>query len=285
MTTVLRELIAEKRTINATAAYDCLSAMIAEKVGFEAIKISGLSYVVAQTGLPDIGIETRTDMIEMARRVCDSVQIPVIIDASDGYGGPGGIYQTVHGLERAGAAGAIIEDQTFPAVCPMIGPPDVVPIELFVKKIKVALEARQDKDFVIIARTDAAARYGVDEAVKRVKAFHEAGADIVSSIAGMPREKESLRKFVQDTGNVPINVPSSHDLGVTLADYNEIGIRMIGGLEGLLSATKAIKAVYEELHSTGFVKDPDYHAQNKETFKNLSDLLGWDKWLELNAAF
>jgi 2-methylisocitrate lyase-like PEP mutase family enzyme len=280
-TKIFRELLACDETIMAPAVYDCLSAMIAEQVGFKALFMSGLCLNIATKGLPDIGTETRTESIHLARNISGSVGIPVFVDAADGYGGPVGIYQTVRGLESAGAAGCFIEDQTFPPKCPLLGPPDVIPMDKFILKLRAALEAREDKDFVIIARTDSAATLGVEEAIRRGRACLEAGADVVLPAAGTPRDKEGLRQYVRAVGG-PIMTPPAYHLGLTLEDYEEIGVKIVSGLEVILAAAKAIQGVLLELNSTGMVEEEEYHSK---AISALGTLLGWGKWLEMDKKF
>lgn len=169
-TTMLRGLLAKEKMLVVPAAYDCLSAMIIEKLGFKAVFQSGFCLSASVLGTPDIGIETRTEMISLARNMAASVDIPVFVDASSGYGGPMGVYQTVKELQRAGVAGCFIEDQISPAKCPFISPQSVIPMDEFLLKLEAAFEAREDKDFVIMARTDAAATLGIEEALKRGRA-------------------------------------------------------------------------------------------------------------------
>lgn len=280
-TTRLRELLEEEEAIMAPAVYDCLSAKIAEKVGFKALFVSGLCLNAAVKGLPDIGAETRTDTVNLARNISGSIETPLIVDAADGYGGPVGIYNTVRELEQAGVAGCSIEDQRFPPRCPNFGPPEVIPLNEFVLKIEIALEARTDKDFVIIARTDSAARLGIEEAIERGLACREAGADIVLPAAGGPRDKKALRQFVEAV-KAPVMIPPAYHLGLALKDYQEIGVKVISGLEVLLSAAKAIEKVLQELYKTGTVKDKDCHSI---AITRLGERLEWDRWFALERRF
>src|SRR4030042_1032618 len=117
-TTMFRELLAKEGMIVAPAAYDCLSAQIIESVGFPAVFMSGLSLNASLRGNPDIGTESRTECVNLAKNMVAAVDIPVFVDAGIGYGGPVGVYQTVRELEQVGAAGCFIEDQTFPPLCP-----------------------------------------------------------------------------------------------------------------------------------------------------------------------
>jgi methylisocitrate lyase len=280
-TTMLRGLLAKGKIIVAPAAYDCTSAIIIEKLGFDAVFLSGFSLSASLLGNPDIGTETRTETVTLARNVAASVDIPVFVDASSGYGGPLSVYQTIQELERAGVAGCFIEDQAFPPICPFIGTPNVISKEEFLPKLRAALDAREDKDFVVIARTDAAATLGVEEALKRGKAYREAGADAILPTAGMPRDKEGLRQFI-DALKAPVMVPPSWDLGLTVKDYEEIGVNILSGMEAIFAAAKAVEVIYSELRTTGFVKEEYCH---KQAIPEFAKLLKLEKWTDLDKKY
>jgi methylisocitrate lyase len=280
-TRMFRELLLRGKIIVAPAAYDCMSAMIIEKLGFEAVFLSGFSLSASFLGNPDIGTETRADTTTLARNVAASVDIPVFVDASNGYGGPLSVRQTIQELERAGAAGCFIEDQAFPPICPFIGAPKVISKEEFLPKLRAALDAREDRDFVVIARTDAAATLGVEEALKRGKAYREAGADAVLPAGGMPRDKEGLRQFI-DALKAPVMTPPSWDLGLTVKDYEEIGVNILSGMEGIFAAKKAVEDIYSELKTTGFVKEEYCHRAAVPEFAKLLKL---EKWADLDKKY
>jgi methylisocitrate lyase len=280
-TAIFRGLLDKGKIIVAPAAYDCLSAMVIEKLGFEAVFLSGFSLSASLLGNPDIGTETRTETVTLSRNVATSVDIPVFVDASNGYGGPLSVYQTIQELERAGVAGCFIEDQAFPPICPFIGTPSVISEEEFLPKLRAALDAREDRDFVVIARTDAAATLGVEEALKRGKAYLKAGADAILPTAGMPRDKEGLRRFI-DALKGPVMVPPSWDLGLTVKDYEEIGVSILSGMEAIFAAAKAVEVIYSELRTTGFVKEEYCH---KQAIPEFAKLLKLEKWTGLDKKY
>lgn len=281
-TKMFRELLAKEKTIVAPAAYDCLSAMIVEKVGFKAIFLSGFCLSASALGTPDIGLETRTELVTLARNMVAAVNIPIFADASAGFGGPASVYRTVKELEQAGVAGCLIEDQTIPPKCSTLAPPSVIPMEEFLIKLRAAIEAREDDDFVLMARTDAAATLGVEEALKRGKAYREAGADIILPIGGVPKDKEGLRQFIEALG-APVSVPSPFSLGLTVKDYEEIGVKIISGLEGLYAAAKAVTDVYTELKTTGYIKEDYYHRSF--AIPALAKFLNLEKWTNLERKY
>ena len=177
-TTRLRELLAADGLIVAPFILNALHARIAESVGFNAVYMTGAG-TSAEKGFPDVGMLTMTEMVTNARYIANAVDIPVICDADTGYGNALTTQRTVREYESAGVAGIHIEDQVFPKKCGFFEGKQVVPMEEHVQKIRAALDARRDPDFVIIARCDAYAVTGWEDTVRRCKAYREAGADMV----------------------------------------------------------------------------------------------------------
>ena len=154
--------------------YDTLSAKIAQRAGFPMAFVSGYSVAATLIGEPDLGLLTQTEMVERARQICMSVHIPVIVDADTGYGNPLNVHRTVQELIAAGAAGCFLEDQVWPKKCGHMRGKRVIEREDYVQKIRAAVDARAGRDFFIVARTDALAGLGMDEAVARVTAARAA---------------------------------------------------------------------------------------------------------------
>lgn len=177
--TRLRELLHGPRLLVAPGAWDALSARIVEEAGFDAVYVTGSGVSVGHLGLPDIGLATMTEMVEQIRRIAAAVAIPVIADADTGYGNALNVRRTVREYEAAGAAGLHLEDQEFPKRCGHLEGKRVIPAETMVARIRAAREARRDPDLVIIARTDARAVLGLDEALRRAGAYRAAGADVL----------------------------------------------------------------------------------------------------------
>lgn len=280
----LRVLLNRGRLLHAVGIYDAMSARLAQCAGFEAVVLSGFSYMAASAGLPDVGLETRADIVEAARRIAAAIDIPLLVDGSEGYGGPVGLFQTTRLLESAGSAGMLLGDQTSPAICPMLAPPDVITCQAFEQKIALALEARSDPNFVIIARTDSAARYGVDEAVRRSKAYLDAGADLVLPIAGMPRDEIGLRNIVEQIGG-PVALASVPDSGMGISDYAATGATMVSGMEALFAAADGLSQVFEQLKENGIVARPDKQSPTASALANLGAALGWQRWLDMEGRF
>ena len=173
----LRELLEAPGIITAPGAYDCLTARIIEQAGFSAVYMTGAGTSVARLGRPDLGLATMTEMVANAAAIVDTVSVPVIADADTGYGGILNVQRTIRQYERSGVAAVHIEDQESPKRCGHLDDKQVIPVEDMVRKVRAAVDARTNDDFVIIVRTDALAVTGWDDTMRRCEAYIEAGAD------------------------------------------------------------------------------------------------------------
>ena len=189
----LRQLIEGDELIIAPGAYDALSARLAVDAGFSTVYATGAGISNSQLGLADVGLLTMTEMLEQTRRIVNAVEVPVIADIDTGYGNAVNLYRTVQEFVRAGVAGVQIEDQVIPKKCGHFSGKEIVSFEESVAKIKAAVDARGDSNLVIIARTDAIAVEGFAEAMRRARAFHEAGADVLFVEA--PRSRDELAEI------------------------------------------------------------------------------------------
>ena len=187
----LRERLARSEILVVPGAFDALTGRLLERAGFEAIYRGGYAASAAAFGLPDLGITSSTEMVDHARRLCSAVGIPVIADADTGYGEVAQVIRTVHELERAGVAGIQLEDQVFPKRCGHMEGKDVIAPELHEQKLRAALAARADPDTLIVARTDAIAVTGLDDAIARAHRYADAGADVI--FVDAPRSEDELR--------------------------------------------------------------------------------------------
>jgi len=193
MTTSIQRILDDAGSIAFPGIYDTLSARIAERIGFPMGFISGYSVAATAIGEPDLGLLTQTEMLDAARRVCGSVEIPIIVDADTGYGNPLNVHRTVRQLIAAGAKGCFLEDQVWPKKCGHMRGKRVIEREEYIDKIRAAVDARDGRDFFIVARTDAEAAVGLDEAIARVEAAREAGAD--ASFVEAPGSIEQLAEI------------------------------------------------------------------------------------------
>jgi 2-methylisocitrate lyase-like PEP mutase family enzyme len=174
-----KKLHAPGAFVAAPGVYDMVSARVADRLPFDCLYMTGFGAVASAYGLPDAGIATYTDMVAVVERICDNITRPIICDGDTGYGGLLNVHHTVRGYERAGASGIQLEDQEFPKKCGHTLGRRVIPMADMVGKIRVAVDARTDANFQIVARTDARTTLGVDEALRRAEAYAKAGADVL----------------------------------------------------------------------------------------------------------
>src|SRR6202522_3459335 len=173
----LRGFLRQDGIVTAPGAYDCITARMVEQAGFSAVYMTGAG-TAAALGYPDYGLVTMSEMVENAGRIAAAVSVPMIADPDTGYGNEMNVVRTVREYEQRGVAGIHIEDQGFPKKCGHLENKTIVPLEDYVAKIRAAASARQDRDFVLIARTDARAVLGFEEAIRRANASMDAGADM-----------------------------------------------------------------------------------------------------------
>lgn len=175
----LRRLIARERILIAPGVYDAYLARCVERAGFESVYMTGAGVSHARLGVPDLGLLSFAEMLEQAGRIADAVDLPLIADADTGYGNAMNVARTLRAYERAGVSGCHIEDQQMPKRCGHFEEKRVVPLEEMTAKLRAALDARTDPDFVIIARTDARTVESLDAALERANAYAETGADVI----------------------------------------------------------------------------------------------------------
>jgi 2,3-dimethylmalate lyase len=249
----LRERIEDKKNILVLpGVYDALTAKIAERVGFDAMFQTGYGSAASLLGMPDYGFLNAGETIDNATRIIRSVNSPVIVDIDTGYGNPLTVWKLVRDLESIGAAGVFIEDQLWPKRCGHMQGKDVIEMEEYISKLRAALEARKSKDFIIVARTDSRAPLGLDESIRRGKAYREMGADVIFIEA--PRSIAELRR-IADEIDAPLVANMIED-GVT-PNLNakrllDLGYRIVVfPLSGLYAATYAVDEVFTELRKNG----------------------------------
>lgn len=195
-TTRFRQLIEAPAIAVMPGVHDALSARIAEQAGFQVITCGGYSATATLLGQPDTSQLSLTEMADHYARLCDAVSIPVFGDGDTGFGNVTNAARTVRAYERAGLAGMFIEDQVFPKRCGHMAGKDVVPPQDMIAKLKAALDSRRDEDFVIMARTDALAVNGIDDAIDRMALYREVGADLLFVEA--PRDVEQMRRICSE---------------------------------------------------------------------------------------
>src|SRR5206468_9789914 len=187
--TLLRRAI-QQGCVMMPGAFNAATARLVEHAGFRAVYVSGAGLANATAGVPDIGLLTLTEVAQLADYIADAVRIPALADADTGFGGPENVARTVHAFERAGLAGLHLEDQSFPKRCGHLAGKELIPIEEVTAKIAAAAQSRRDRDFLLVARTDARSVEGFEAAVRRAQNYLQAGADAV-----FPEALESAQEF------------------------------------------------------------------------------------------
>ena len=241
------------RVIAAPGVYDMVSLRMAAAMGFDAIYMTGYGTVASHLGLPDAGLASYADMVGRVEAMASMSETPLIADGDTGYGGLLNVRHAVRGYERAGAAAIQLEDQEFPKKCGHTPGRRVVSADDMVRKIAVAAEARTSPDFLIIARTDARGSLGLAEAIRRARAYAEAGADML--FVELPESGAEMAEIGRELGDMPL-VANMVEGGRTPMLSNtrlaEIGYALaIYPVAGLLSAAAALNTVYAHIRDTG----------------------------------
>lgn len=277
----LRALLAEPGPLVSPSAWDCLTARILEDAGFRAITISGAGVSVARLGLPDLGFLSLADMTDTVRAIARSVDVPVLADADTGFGNALSAVHAVRELAAAGAAGLHIEDQTFPKRCGHTDGKDVVELAEFLAKVRAVVEQRPDPAFVVVARTDALAVHGVDEAIERANGALEAGADVVmveaattlDEVARIGREVGGRKLYNLATGGrgPRLSVAQLHELGF---DWIVMpGLAMGAVLDGVRRVADAVLRDGHDgaIAATGFAPDRFFATVGHAAWQALED--------------
>ena len=283
MTTRIEQLLQQLGSIAFPGIFDTLSAKIAERVGFPMGFVSGYSVAATAIGEPDMGLLTQTELIDRARRICMSVKIPVIVDADTGYGNPLNVHRTVNELIAAGAAGCFLEDQVWPKRCGHMRNKKVIDREEYVDKIRAAVDARAGRDFFIVARTDALAIHGMDEAIARVSAAREAGAN--ASFVEAPASLEDLIEIGKRSPwpNVANMIEGGKTPVLPKEQLVELGFQIIlYPLAGLFSAAKIMEEIFRKLQLEGTTLG---YEQRLMTFSEFNQLIGVDEKYVLAERF
>jgi carboxyvinyl-carboxyphosphonate phosphorylmutase len=249
---IIKDFIKRRELLVSPGAFNSISAKIVEQSGFDSVYMTGYGAAANLLGSPDIGLLSASEMIKHLSYMSESVDIPIIADADTGYGNVLNMYRTVREYEKAGAAAIQIEDQCWPKRCGHMDGKQVISAEEMAAKIRAAVDARQDEDTVIIARTDALAPIGFDEAIRRGNLYKEAGADVIFVEAPPDIDKlKQIPKLVKapilanmiEGGKTPVlSAEELQNLGFAIAIYP---------LSTLYVMTKAVKDLLYELKNTG----------------------------------
>lgn len=275
----LRQLMEQPGIIRMLGAHDVLGAVVIEQAGFESVFIGGFGTSASMLGLPDINFLGLTEMVEATRRMCQRVSIPVLADADTGHGDLHNVMRCVREFEQAGAAGIILEDQAFPKRCGHFGGKQTIPGEGMVLKFKAAVAARRDPDFVFVARTDARETHDLDEAIDRVNAYCEAGADFAFIEAPLSVEELEIickrvphPKFVNMLafGKTPI---------LSAAELEQMGFKLVvAPIDSVLLAAKSMRAMADAFMRDGHTQSL---ADDMVDFEEIKNVLGLQRYLSL----
>ena len=277
----LRKLLNQKGIIVMPGCFDSLSAKLIEKEGMEVGFMSGFSVSSTRLGMPDTGLISFSEMADQVRNICNSTSIPIIFDGDTGYGNSVNVFRTVRGYADAGAAGVMIEDQKWPKKCGHTKGKDVVELDEAKSRIKAALDARNygDNDILIMARTDAIATKGLNDAIDRMKIFSEIGVDILF-IEAVKSKEDMIRIINEVPGNHMINLIEDGDTPLLEIDELEkIGYKIAVLPLTLMSAS--VKTMQECLKN---MKRRTYNT-NVKKFSELRDIVGFNDYYEIEEKF
>lgn len=283
-TTRLRQLIEAPQLLVMPGAFDPLSARLIAEAGFHAVQGSGLAIAANHLGMPDVSIISMREMAERTRVIASSVDIPFMADGDTGFGNAVNVWYTVRAFEEAGAAGINLEDQVMPKRCGHLAGKEVIPVGEMCAKIAAALDARQDPDFVINARTDALAVEGLDATIARARAYFEAGATMVF-VDGTDSRPAITRLAAEIGGPLAVNMveggKTPHDL--TFSELQQMGVARVSlPVSMLLGAIKGMRdALAHILANDGTSANPDIFADFAQTHA----LVGMNQVYSLEARF
>lgn len=268
-----------KGPLVAPGAYDALTARIAAQAGAEAVYMTGFGVAGSYLGVPDIGIVSATEMIDRVRALAAAASpVPLIADGDNGHGGTANVERLVRAYEQAGAACIQLEDQVLPKRCGHMEGKEVVTLEEGAMKIRAAAAARDSKDFLIIARTDARSIHGLDDALRRADAYLKAGADILFVEA--PQSETELRTIADRFKGVPLlanMVEDGRTPMLSVADLGKLGFRLIlFPISSLLAAARTAQRVYAGIIAHG---KPDASVE-RVTFAAYNDIVGLSVYLD-----
>ncbi len=277
----LRQLLQRPGVIRSLGAHDVFTARLIEAAGLETVFLGGFGTAASLLGLPDVGLLTLTEMADTVRRVAQRVAIPVVADGDTGHGDLHNVVRTVREFERAGAAGILLEDQVTPKRCGHFQGKQVIPTAEMVLKLRAALDARRDADFVLIARTDARAVEGIDDAIERANRYGETGADVCFIEA--PASLEELQRIAREV-KYPLLVNMLTG-GVTpilsVGELQQLGYKIVVcPIESLLVTGLAMQRLIQALLTHGRVDVPSVEMM---TFDQIKHLLGLPEVLELRS--
>jgi methylisocitrate lyase len=282
-TTLFKKLMLDEEILVMPGCHDALSAKIIESVGFKAVTMGGYAASAASLAKPDVSLLTLTEYVNIARNIVQAVDIPLFVDGDTGHGNVTNVQRTVRVFENAGVAGLFIEDQVFPKRCGHMEGKQIIPTLEMVAKIKAAVDARVDENLVIMARTDAIAVSGIDEAIERGNRYAEAGADLIFVEA--PTSKEEMMRINREI-NAPMNaiqIEGGKTPLLTVKELEKLGFNVVVYPNVTVYATAwALRQLWEGLKKNGSTK---HWQDNIIPFDEFNTLVGLDKIRELESYY
>lgn len=267
----LRRLLEAGELIVAPGVFEMFSAKIADRIGFKALYMTGYGVSVSYLGQPDAGLSTYTDMVSRARAIAEGTSTPLIADADTGYGGLLNVRHTVRGYEAAGVQAIQIEDQEAPKKCGHTPNRRVIPMQDMVRKVEVAVEARRSADTLIVARTDARAGLGLEEAIRRGQAYRKAGADVIFVEA--PESEEEFKRVGNEI-DAPLlanMVPTGKSPMLSAESLRTLGFRIaIYPAAGMAAACAAMDRAYRYLSEHGSLIGAQHETYSMQQLHELS---------------
>lgn len=280
---IRERLVDDDDIIILPGVYDALTAKIAENVGFESAFQTGYGTSASLLGMPDFGFLNAGETLENAKRIINSVNIPILVDIDTGYGNPLNVWKIVKDLERIGAKGIFLEDQVWPKRCGHMTGKTVIPKEEYILKLHAAIDAREDNEFIIVARTDSLAQFGIEEAIERGKEYKRIGADVIFIEA--PKTIDQMELIAKEI-KAPLlanMIEEGITPNLTADQLRKIGFKMVVfPLSALYSATFAIKQTLQTLKKMGTTKE----LKNKMiTFQEFNDLVNLSAYRNLEKKY
>lgn len=285
-TTKLKAMIEEPEILVAPSAYDQLSAKVIEKAGFRAVHMTGSGTSASLVGYPDLGFTTISEMAEHAKNMVLSVDVPVFVDADSGYGNALNVHRTVREFERAGIAGMHLEDQVTPKRCGHLEGKRLISTEEMTGKIKAAVDARIDDDFVIIARTDARELRGMQEAVARANAYVEAGADCIFLEAPLSHDELAQVRSEVSAPLLANMVEGGKTPWLPAKELEALGYGVvIYPLSGWMAAASVLTQLMAELKETGTTQGFWERKGLGMTFEELFEVFDYPRYQSIEDRF
>ena len=278
--TKLRKLIKNNSFLPIPSCFDALSAKLIEQTGFDAMFMSGFAASASRIGEPDLGVMTLTEVLDQLNNITDATSLPVIGDGDTGYGNAMNVQRTVKSFAKIGCAGVLIEDQLSPKRCGHTPGKDVVSREEAFDRIRASVDAREEKDILIMARTDANHTHGIKEAIERAQIFYELGSDILFIEA--PKTEDEMRLICQEVPGCKIAniVEGGLTPNLSMKELEDIGYNM--AVYPLTALSSAMKAMVDSLNK---LKTDDDRSSNLMSFTELRKRVGFDDYYEVSSRY